>query len=97
MKRLTLRPEQILVSGEWNLENESILKIYFRAFDRGHGKDFPPVIVTSPKHFDYLKEVEARAEVDVKFFREEWPKINNRVTEDDVENSIRRVQKQVQN
>jgi len=45
MKELILKPEQIIVPGEYELGNESILKIYFRIFERGHGKDLPPVLV----------------------------------------------------
>ena len=45
MERRILQPEQIIVPGEYELGNESILKIYFRIFDRGHGADLPPVIV----------------------------------------------------
>src|SRR3989338_8017783 len=47
MERRILQPEQIIVPGEYELGNESILKIYFRVFDRGHGGDLPPIIVTS--------------------------------------------------
>ena len=45
MKRRTLQPEQIIVPGEYELGNESILKIYFRIFDKGYGDCLPPVIV----------------------------------------------------
>lgn len=45
MEKRVLQPEQIIVPGEYELWNESILKIYFRIFDRGHGEDLPPVIV----------------------------------------------------
>ena len=51
MERRILQPEQIIVPGEYELGDESILKIYFRVFDRGHGGDLPPVIVAS-SHFD---------------------------------------------
>ena len=47
MERRILQPEQIIVPGEYELGNESILKIYFRIFDRGHGKDLPPVVVVN--------------------------------------------------
>ncbi len=46
MERRILQPEQIIVPGEYELGNESILKIYFRVFDRGHGEDLPPTLVT---------------------------------------------------
>lgn len=49
MERKILQPEQIIVPGEYELGNESILKIYFRVFDRGHGEDLPPAIVTSSR------------------------------------------------
>jgi hypothetical protein len=54
MKNIQLEPNQIIVPGEYELGSEAILKIYFRMFDKGHGKDLPPVIVT-PKtnHRDY--------------------------------------------
>ncbi|MBW3003404.1 hypothetical protein KY337_02485 [Candidatus Woesearchaeota archaeon] len=45
MERRILQPEQIIVPGEYELGNESILKIYFRVFDKGHGENLPPVIV----------------------------------------------------
>ncbi|MCX6708992.1 MAG: hypothetical protein NTW67_05095 [Candidatus Woesearchaeota archaeon] len=45
MRKTDLQPEQILIPGEYELGNESILKIYFRIFGKGHGKDLPPVIV----------------------------------------------------
>jgi|SRR3989338_3164072 len=46
MEQRILQPEQIIVPGEYELGNESILQIYFRIFDTGHGQDLPPVIVT---------------------------------------------------
>jgi len=45
MKRLKLKPEQIIVPGEYKLGNESILKIYFRIFDSGCGDCLPPIVV----------------------------------------------------
>lgn len=45
MRKRILQPEQILVPGEYSLGNESILKIYHRIFERGHGNCLPPVIV----------------------------------------------------
>ncbi|MBI4152221.1 hypothetical protein HY495_00790 [Candidatus Woesearchaeota archaeon] len=45
MDRKIVQPKQIIVPGEYELGNQSILKIYFRVFDRGHGGDLPPVIV----------------------------------------------------
>lgn len=53
MKELELKPEQILVPGEYELGNQSILKIYFRIFDKGYGKDLPPVIVVHNSLVDY--------------------------------------------
>lgn len=47
MERRILQPEQIIVPGEYEVGSESILKIYFRIFDRGHGKDLPPVVVVN--------------------------------------------------
>ncbi|MBI2665757.1 hypothetical protein HYX12_04000, partial [Candidatus Woesearchaeota archaeon] len=47
MQRIILEPEQIIVPGECELGDESILKIYFRIFEKGHGEDLPPVIVVS--------------------------------------------------
>jgi len=52
MKRIELQPNQIIVPGEYKLGNESILKLYFRIFDRGHGKDVPPAIVIHRKTVD---------------------------------------------
>jgi hypothetical protein len=43
-----LQPSQIVVPGEYEVGNESILKIYHRIFDKGHGNDLPPVIVAKP-------------------------------------------------
>ncbi len=45
MKRKKLNPTQLIVPGEYELGNKSILNIYFRVFNRGHGDDLPPVIV----------------------------------------------------
>lgn len=45
MERRILQSGQIIVPGEYELGNESILKIYFRVFGRVHGADLPPVIV----------------------------------------------------
>ena len=52
MKKITLQPEQIIVPYEYELGNESILNIYFRVFDRGHGEDIPPVLVARPSLSD---------------------------------------------
>lgn len=54
MKRKILQPEQIIVPGEYKLGNESILKIYFRVFDIGHGEDLPPTIVAHKNAADVL-------------------------------------------
>lgn len=56
MERRLLQPEQIIVPGEYELGNESILKIYFRVFDRGHGGDFPPAIVTTSGSLERVKD-----------------------------------------
>ena len=45
MKEKILEPEQIIIPGEYDVANETILKIYFRVFDKMHGKDLPPVFV----------------------------------------------------
>ena len=45
MERKILKPRQILVPGEYELGNESILNIYFRICNRGYSEDLPPVIV----------------------------------------------------
>ena len=45
MKRIILQPEHIIVP-EHEVGNEGILQIYFRVFDRGHGEDLPPAIIT---------------------------------------------------
>lgn len=44
MERKILQPEQLIVPGEYELGNLSILQIYFRVFDSGHGNDLPPAI-----------------------------------------------------
>ncbi len=46
MRKRKLKPSQIIVPGEYELGNESILKIYFRIFERGYGNCLPPAIVT---------------------------------------------------
>ncbi|MDO8509170.1 MAG: hypothetical protein Q7S27_05810 [Nanoarchaeota archaeon] len=53
MREIELQPEQILVPGEYKLGNESILKIYYRIFDRDHGRDLPPVITARA---DFISE-----------------------------------------
>lgn len=45
MRRISLPSEKILVPGEYELGNESILQIYFRVFCKGNGGDLPPIIV----------------------------------------------------
>ena len=45
MKRRLLRPNQILVPGEFELGNPSVLQIYFRLFEKSHGNCLPPAIV----------------------------------------------------
>ena len=62
MRQLELKPEQIIVPGEYELGSESILKIYFRIFDKGHGIDLPPVIVVGQstegqKNKEYLNRL----------------------------------------
>ena len=56
MKKRILQPEQIIVPGEYEIGNESILKIYFRVFDKGHGKNLPPAIVTTVGSFERLQD-----------------------------------------
>ena len=58
MEKRILQPEQIIVPGEYELGNESIFKIYFRVFDRGHGGDLPPVIIS--KHNVLEDNIEKR-------------------------------------
>ncbi len=57
MERKILLPEQIIVPGEYEVSNELILKIYFRVFDRGHGRDLPPVIVVHKEMYDIFLDV----------------------------------------
>ncbi|MBN1156137.1 hypothetical protein JXA85_00840 [Candidatus Woesearchaeota archaeon] len=56
MERIMLQPEQIIVPDEYELGDESILKIYFRVFDKGHGGDLPPAIVTKAGSIQGFKE-----------------------------------------
>lgn len=56
MKQSKINPSRIIVPGEFNIGNEAILKIYFRAFSKGHGNDYPPVIVTRINEFDRFRE-----------------------------------------
>lgn len=72
MERRILQPEQIIVPGEYELGNESILKIYFRIFDSGHGKDLPPAIVTTAGSFERLQD---RLEEGYKYWEEKRPKV----------------------
>lgn len=72
MERRLLQPEQIIVPGEYELGNESILKIYFRVFDRGHGGDLPPVIVTTAGSFERLQD---RLEEGYKMWEDQKPEI----------------------
>ncbi|MBS3075985.1 hypothetical protein J4429_06040 [Candidatus Pacearchaeota archaeon] len=90
MRTRKLKPEQIIVPGEYYLENESILKIYFRIFERGHGNDLPPVVVTSPVHFDYFQRLNANLKKDIQSLSD-WPKRNPFVTLGDIANAIERL------
>ncbi len=45
MRNIVLQPEQLLVPGEYELADDTVLKVYFRVFDKGHGADLPPAIV----------------------------------------------------
>lgn len=45
MKRLTLKPEQIIVPGGYEIGDEEALKKYFEMFDKGCEQDVPPVLV----------------------------------------------------
>ncbi|MBS3124135.1 hypothetical protein J4437_05900 [Candidatus Woesearchaeota archaeon] len=45
MKPVTLNSEQVFVTGEFNLQNIEILKIYHRIFEQNLGSALPPVIV----------------------------------------------------
>lgn len=58
MERKTLQPGQIIVPGEYELGNETILKIYFRVFDSGKGEILPPCLVThkSKIQSNYLRK-----------------------------------------
>ena len=71
MERRILQPEQIIVPGEYELGNESILKIYFRVFDRGHGEDLPPVLVTHNGRINpsYLNEEFGRGQGQDEFYQ----------------------------
>lgn len=53
MIRKKLNSEEIIVPGEFELGNESILKMYYRVFEKGHGNCLPPVLVTKFKKFDF--------------------------------------------
>ncbi len=56
MKKLNLKPNQVLVPGEYKLGNEDILKIYHRIFQKGQGDILPPVIVVKPKDTKELSD-----------------------------------------
>ncbi|MBI2558278.1 hypothetical protein HYW20_03065 [Candidatus Woesearchaeota archaeon] len=85
MKKLILQPHQLIAPGEYELHNESILKIYFRIFDRGHGKDLPPAIVTgsaTEKIYDkFLRQYE-RDVADLKQNRERLNTVVGRLNRD---------------
>lgn len=61
MERKALKPGQIIVPGEYEIGNESILKIYFRIFDSGCGEILPPVTVARA---DVIDPAERRARLD---------------------------------
>jgi hypothetical protein len=58
MERKMLQPEQIIISGDYELGNNKILQIYFRIYDRGHREDIPPVIVINKNKIrpSYVRE-----------------------------------------
>lgn len=45
MKKLILQPEEILVPGEYELGNPSILQIYYRVFEKRKGACLPRAVV----------------------------------------------------
>jgi len=75
MERRILQPDQIIVPGEYELGNESILKIYFRVFDRGHGGDLPPVIVTTLGRTDELISWLEDEHWGIKYWEKENPNV----------------------
>lgn len=89
MRKRKLKPEQIIVPGEHYLGNESILKIYFRIFEKGHGNDLPPIVVTNPVHFDYFQRLDIELENDISSLSD-WPKRNPTVTLYDINREIQR-------
>jgi len=66
MERKALKPGQIIVPGEYEIGNESILKIYFRIFDSGCGEILPPVTVARA---DVIDPAERKARLDRRLAR----------------------------
>lgn len=55
MKEFKMKPEGIIVPGELDVGNETILKIYHRIYQNNKGNFLPPVIVTQIKDLDKYK------------------------------------------
>lgn len=79
MKTRKLKPEQIIVPGEYELGNESILKIYFRILERGHGKDLPPVVVTTLENIDKIKVKKWLEDSEYGFRKWEEPRLRDQL------------------
>jgi len=75
MRKLILEPEQIIVPGEYELGNESILKIYYRIFEKGHGNDLPPVIVTTLGKTDEFINWLENENLGIRYWEEKIPRV----------------------
>ena len=67
MVRKRLQPDQIVIPGGYELEDESKLNIYFEIFNKGDWKNLPPVIVV-------LENLEAYKEMLLTHLRRLEPK-----------------------
>jgi len=72
MRNIVLQPEQLLVPGEYELADDTVLKVYFRVFDKGHGADLPPAIVARS---DVISSKNRSAELEQRIRRKKigWP------------------------
>jgi len=76
MKKLILKPEQIIVPYEYDLGSENILKIYFRIFEKGYDDILPPILVAKPRHSNREFLLNHFAEHERDNFKKYFKKIN---------------------
>jgi len=81
MRKLTLRPEQILVPGEYELGDLEILEHYFKIFNGGSAESVIPVIVAHQSLGDHQAEYFRVSENNRIVIRDYWDKLKDYVKE----------------